>query len=96
MPTLHEVQTAMRLRLLDGGDSARTAVLADALMPVDRLSIYRNTSRSTLTNALRLHYPAVLRLVGENFFAAAADTFITMEPPRTAWPMLTAMASRNF
>ena len=82
---LHEVQAAMRLRLLDGGDSARTAVLADALAPVDRLSIYRNTSRSTLTNALRLNYPAVHRLVGENFFAAAADTFIAMEPPRTAW-----------
>lgn len=85
MPTLHEVQTAMRLRLLDGGDSAITAVLADALVPLDRLSIYRNTSRSTLTKALRLNYPAVHRLVGENFFAAAADTFITMEPPRTAW-----------
>ena len=35
-----------------------------------------------LTNTLRLNYPAVQRLVGEDFFAAAADIFITQEPPR--------------
>ena len=85
MPTLHEVQTAMRHGLLDGGDPALAAVLANALAPVHRLSIYRNTARSTLTKALRLNFPAVERLVGEEFFAAAADTFITRQPPRTAW-----------
>jgi hypothetical protein len=75
----------MRRRLLDDADPAATAILADALAPADRLSIYRNTSRSALTNALRLTYPAVQRLVGESFFAAAADAFITNEPPRAAW-----------
>jgi hypothetical protein len=85
VPTLHEVQTAMRQGLLDGGDPALAAVLADTLAPADRLSIYRNTSRSSLTKALRLNFPAVERLVGEEFFAAAADTFIAREPPRTAW-----------
>jgi hypothetical protein len=49
------------------------------------LSIYYNTSRTALTNALRLNFPAVQRLVGEDFFAAAGDTFITREPPQTAW-----------
>ena len=85
MPTLLEVQTAMRHKLLECGDPAFVGVLADALMPADRLNIYRNTSRSTLTKALRLNFPAVERLVGEDFFAAAADSFITREPPRTAW-----------
>ena len=85
MPTLLELQTAMRHSLLDGGDPALAAVLTDALVPADRLSIYRNTSRSTLTKALRLNFPAVERLVGEDFFAAAADAFITREPPGTAW-----------
>jgi hypothetical protein len=83
VPTLLEVQTAMRRGLLDGGDPA--PLLADALMPTDRLSIYRNTSRSTLTKALRLNFPVVERLVGEDFFAAMADHFITRKPPRTAW-----------
>jgi hypothetical protein len=49
VPTLLEVQAAMRRGLLDGGDVAVVAALADALVPADRLSIYRNTSRTTLT-----------------------------------------------
>ena len=65
--------------------------------PLDRLSIYRNTSRNTLTNALRLNYPAVHRLVGEDFFAAAADTF-HHDASRRAPPgsMFMATAFRNF
>mgnify|MGYP001182392842 CR=1 FL=1 len=85
MPTLLEVQDAMRRRLLDDADLGAVALLANALGPAERLSIYRNTSRSTLTNALRLTYPAVHRLVGDDFFAAAADAFITNGPPHTAW-----------
>jgi Putative DNA-binding domain len=85
VPTLREMQGAMRRGLIDGGDQAAAAILADALLPADRLSIYRNTSRATLTKALRLNFPAVERLVGEDFFAAAADEFITREPPQSAW-----------
>jgi hypothetical protein len=85
VPTLLEIQTAMRRGLLGNGAAAIAATLGSALAPADRLSIYRNTSRTALTNALRLNFPAVQRLVGEDFFAAAADTFITHEPPQTAW-----------
>jgi hypothetical protein len=85
MPSLLEVQSAMRVRLLDDANPVAAALLAEALTRADRLSIYRNTSRIALTNTLRLNYPAVQRLVGEDFFAAAADIFITKEPPRMAW-----------
>src|SRR5262249_46856368 len=68
----------------DHGDPTVSVTLSDELVPADRLTIYRNTSRSALTNALRLNFPAVQRLVGEDFFTAAADTFITREPPQTA------------
>ena len=85
MPTLLDIQTAMRRSLLGNGDATVAAILGNAFAPADRLSIYRNTSRTALTNALRLNFPAVQRLVGENFFEAAADTFITRDPPRTAW-----------
>ncbi len=85
MPTLLEIQTAMRRGLLGNGDATIAATLGDALALADRLSIYRNTSRTALTNALRLNFPAVQQLVGEDFFAAAADTFIAREPPQTAW-----------
>jgi Putative DNA-binding domain len=85
VPTLLELQTAMQRSLLDNGAPTVAATLDDTLAPADRLSIYRNTSRTALTNALRLNFPAVQRLVGEIFFAAAADTFITRVPPHTAW-----------
>ena len=85
MPTLLEVQTAMRCSLLGSGDAAVAPTLGDALTPADRLSVYRNTSRTALTNALRLNFPAVQRLVGKDFFAAAADAFISHNPPNTAW-----------
>ena len=85
VPTLLEIQTAMRRGLLDNGDTTVTETLSDAVAPTDRLSIYRNTSHTALTNALRLNFPAVQRLVGEDFFAAAADMFIAREPPQTAW-----------
>ena len=85
MPTLLEIQTAVRHGILCQGDATVAATLSDALERADRLSIYRNTSRTALTNALRLNFPVVQRLVGEDFFTAAADTFITRDPPRTAW-----------
>jgi hypothetical protein len=75
----------MRRGLLDDGHAGVAAILDDALAPAERLSIYRNTSRTALINALRLNFPAVQRLVGEDFFAAAADAFIACEPPQTAW-----------
>ena len=85
VPMLLEIQTAMRCDILGNGDETVVATLSDTLAPVDRLSIYRNTSRTALTSALRLNFPAVQRLVGEDFFTTAADTFITREPPQTAW-----------
>lgn len=85
MPTLLELQTAMRGHLLHDNATAAQALLDEALVPADRLSIYRNTSRTSLIKALRLNFPAVERLVGEEFFAAAANTFVTQEPPVTAW-----------
>jgi hypothetical protein len=85
VPTLLELQAAIRNHLLDDAANAPSAVLDVTLAPADRLSIYRNTSRATLTKALRLNFPAVERLVGEEFFAAAADRFITQKPPRSAW-----------
>jgi hypothetical protein len=85
VPTLLEIQTAVRRDILGNGDATVADTLGDTLAPADRLAIYRNTSRTALTNALRLNFPAVQRLVGKDFFAAAADTFVTRDPPHTAW-----------
>jgi hypothetical protein len=85
VPTLLEIQTAVRHGILGNGDATVAATLGNVLLPAERLSIYYNTSRTALTNVLRLNFLAVQRLVGEDFFTAAADAFITREPPQTAW-----------
>jgi hypothetical protein len=86
MPTLLELQHAV-FRAVVAGESATAAshILEDALAPAERLDVYRNNFFASLTNALRLSFPAVHRLVGEEFFDALAQSFIAAEPPQSAY-----------
>jgi hypothetical protein len=84
MPTLLEVQRAMRASLVDRDDGAAAAMLPDGV-GAERLNIYRNTVLIGLTKALSLCFPAVRRLVGADFFEGAAGLFIPQHPPRAAW-----------
>ena len=86
MPALRELQHALYRSLVerDDGDAA-AHIRADGLAAAERLSIYRNTFFGSLTNALRLSYPAVHRLVGAEFFEAVAQEFIEAQPPRGAY-----------
>ena len=84
MPTLLEVQRAMRASLVDRDDAAAAAMLPEGV-GADRLNIYRNTVLIGLTKALSLCFPAVRRLVGADFFEGAAGLFIPQRPPRAAW-----------
>jgi len=81
MPTLREYQRAMGRYLLGDAVEADVEIISDA----PRLAIYRNTCRSTLTRALALNFPAVRRVVGEDFFEAAAASFISAHPPVSAY-----------
>jgi hypothetical protein len=51
--------------------------------PAGRFAIHRNTVTVGLTDALAVRYPAVLRLVGEEFFRAAARLYAAEDPPRS-------------
>jgi hypothetical protein len=84
MPTLLEVQRAMRASLVDRDDDAAAAMLPEGV-GADRLNIYRNTFLVGLAKALSLCFPAVRRLVGADFFDGVADRFISQHPPRAAW-----------
>lgn len=85
MPTLLELQRAISRSLVDGDDGPAVAhILADGLPAEARFAIYRNTVTDKLTTALKLGYPAVRRLVGAEFFDAAARLFIEQGPPRCA------------
>jgi hypothetical protein len=84
MPTLLDLQRAMRASLVNRDDGPAAAMLAENV-PADRLNIYRNTFVTGITKALRLSYPAVHRLVGNEFFEGAALLFIAQHPPCAAY-----------
>ena len=86
MSALRELQQAFAASLLFEGNSAVCGqIIEDGFSATERLRIYRNTFRSTLTEALRLAYPAVDRLVGRDFFDRAAERFIHASPPSSAY-----------
>ena len=88
MPSLREVQHAMRRSLLqegdEGDDMAAGLIVSADWAPGQRLDIYRNTLLGACANALRLSFPAVQRLVGADFFDGAARIFALAQPPRRA------------
>ena len=45
--------------------------------------VYRNNFRVNLQEALRITYPVTARLVGDEFFAAMVNVFVTSAPPRS-------------
>jgi hypothetical protein len=84
-PSLLELQRAVRRSVVAHDDAEAGAhVVADGIEPAARLGIYRNTFASVLTNALRLSYPAVHRLVATECFDGTARLFMDEQPPRCA------------
>ena len=51
-------------------------------LPLDRLSIYRNTILSNLKNALSITYPKVCTILGSTFFNDIASLFCIQHPPK--------------
>ena len=86
MLTLRELQSEFRRAMLAGTDGEPAGalgaeILADGLSPESRLAVYRHHVLATLASVLRDAYPVVVRLVGDGFFAYAADTFVRRHPP---------------
>jgi hypothetical protein len=84
-PKLLELQHAVYRSVVEHDDAeAAACILADGIDPAARLGVYRNTFASVLTNALRLSYPAVHRLVAAECFEGAARLFMQEQPPQSA------------
>lgn len=83
MPTLLELQAAMRRGVLTGDD---TDIAPHVVGPAAKsdLSVYRNNFLTNAAFALRLSFPAIRLLVGEEFFEGAARTFASGCPPHTS------------
>lgn len=83
MPSLPEAQRGLRDALLAGAAVPRW-IRGGEQHAAQRLDIYRGTIIGTLVRALRLAYPTVERLVGTEFFDAAAQVFALAHLPQTA------------
>jgi len=81
--TLHDLQRRLHDAILYAGPTPGE-ILGGQVPAAARIDIYRNNVVGNLTNALRLTYPAIARLVGEAFFAAAAERFVVAVPPTGA------------
>ncbi|HVY23787.1 MAG TPA: DNA-binding domain-containing protein [Steroidobacteraceae bacterium] len=77
MPSLAEFQSAFADQLL----SAHLATLSNRDMAA--MTVYRNTVTKGFIDALAANYPTVLKLVGEEWFEAAALRFVRSAPATT-------------
>lgn len=92
MPPLPELQAAMTQYLTsppgpDVPEHLRAFLPADTTHAAKRFAIYKNNVYARLVDALRDAFPAVVRLVGEEFFRYAAVQYIT-RTPANAGPLM--------
>ncbi len=64
--------------------------------PRERFGVYRNNRMVGLIGTLETRFPATRKIVGEEFFRAAARRFIAEEPPRSPVMMFYGDAFPNF
>ncbi|MDE1175602.1 MAG: DNA-binding domain-containing protein [Edaphobacter sp.] len=84
MTSLHERQYEFAAALLDPTASIPSGLVGpDGRPSVRRFGVYRNNVIVGLVDALRGTYPAVCRLVGEEFFLAMARMYATQHPPES-------------
>lgn len=68
---------------LRGGDAGGLPLHDRGISGARRLQVYRHNHLSALREALRAVYPVTERLVGEDFFAEAADAYVAANPSRS-------------
>jgi hypothetical protein len=81
MPSLRELQSVVMRALLDGEpDQSAALIAARGIAPKHRLGVYANNARSNFIESLISSYPAIRRLVGEDYFRQCARGFHTRHP----------------
>ncbi len=81
MHCLRDLQAQFTRALFSGGDALIEQIIEPGSLDAStRLGIYRNNVLINYRNALRDTYPVVLRLVGDEFFNAAARVFARESP----------------
>lgn len=84
MRPLAELQGEFAAALLDPRRPAPVECVDPEGCPdAQRFAVYRNNVVSSLIEALEAAYPAIRRLVGEEFFRATAREYVLQDPPRS-------------
>jgi Putative DNA-binding domain len=82
LPSLSEVQAAFSAAIFDPAAAPPAGVVGPDRRPSPRrFAVYRNNVVSALVNAVAGSFPAVRRIVGEDFFRAMARAYVLGEPP---------------
>ncbi|MEM9629682.1 MAG: DNA-binding domain-containing protein [Pseudomonadota bacterium] len=66
----------------DGGTPAGV-IGPDGLQAPKRFNVYRNNVIVSLTEAVGQNYPAIMNLLGEEYFGALARAFVIQYPPKS-------------
>jgi hypothetical protein len=84
MPSLRELQFQVMDALLSGGLPPVTELIAGSHARAERrFGVYANTVQGNFRDALQSTYPAVRRLVGEDYFCQTAREFQRHHPSRS-------------
>lgn len=81
--SLRELQERFAAAVYDDATTVLAHIRPGVFSTARHLQVYRNNTFANLTDALAAVYPVVQRLVGDDFFAYAADRFIRRYPPRS-------------
>jgi len=81
-PSLDARQRDFALAILDPERPVPAGLVGpDGAPSARRFAVYRNTVVAGLMEALKAAFPATCRIVGDDFFAAMARTYVVREPP---------------
>jgi hypothetical protein len=81
MPALRELQLDFMRGVLDGApQGAVPLIAARGIAPEHRLGVYANNARANFTESVAASFPAIRRLVGEDYFRHCARGFHTRHP----------------
>lgn len=84
MASLRELQSGVMHALLDGETAGAAALIGAAgIAPEHALSVYASNARTHFIQSLMLSYPAIRRLVGEDYFLKIARGFHSRHPSRS-------------
>ncbi|SPH17065.1 hypothetical protein DEA8626_00579 [Defluviimonas aquaemixtae] len=90
-------QSEFRAALLDPARPAPARLTDPQGRPAGRrFNVYRNNVTVSLTEALRQAFPVILKLVGEEFFAAMAREHLRAHPPASPLMMFYGEAMPTF